>query len=98
MNVLAEPASGGARRPVTQPPREAAALAIEASSALGTLLGADLLPDGRGRWTVLELNGAVELMRGYAPWGDVLVEAVSALAQAAFDHAMLCPPVAAETA
>jgi glutathione synthase/RimK-type ligase-like ATP-grasp enzyme len=37
-------------------------LAVEVSSGFGIdVVGVDLLPDGRGGWVVLELNGAVDL-------------------------------------
>jgi RimK family alpha-L-glutamate ligase len=73
-------ALGGVRRPVSDPPREAAALAIDAAGAIGAaLVGVDLLPDGRGGWVVAELNGAVEFTREYAPWHDVFAETASAL-------------------
>jgi hypothetical protein len=43
------------------------------------------LPDGAS-WTVLELNGAVELTGEYAPFGDVFSEIADALARAALDR------------
>jgi RimK family alpha-L-glutamate ligase len=77
-------ALGGVRRPVEDVPREAAALALEAAQAIGgSLVGVDLLPDGRGGWVVAELNGAVEFSRDYAPWQDVYAETVSALVREA---------------
>lgn len=92
-------ALGGVRRSVAEPPRAAVALAIEAASVVGTaLVGVDLLPDGRGGWTVLELNGAVEFTRDYARWGDVFAEAAFALAQVAFDRDISRPSVAADIA
>ena len=52
-------ALGGVRRPVLDPPREAATLALDATRAIGAaLVGVDLLPDGLGGWVVAELNGA----------------------------------------
>jgi RimK family alpha-L-glutamate ligase len=73
-------ALGGVRRPVADPPRDAAALALSAARATGcALVGVDLLPDGSGGWTVVELNGAVEFTRDYAPWGDVFAETSLAL-------------------
>ena len=39
-----------------------------------SLVGVDLLPDGRGGWVVAELNGAVEFTREYAPLRDVFAE------------------------
>jgi [lysine-biosynthesis-protein LysW]--L-2-aminoadipate ligase len=71
---------GGVRRSVSEPPREAAALAVEAARATGAaLVGVDLLPDGRGGWLVVELNGAVEFTHDYAPRHDVFAETAAAL-------------------
>lgn len=92
-------ALGGARRPVDVLPHEASTLAIAAASATGaSLVGVDLLPDERGGWTVLELNGAVELTREYAPWGDVFADIAAVLAQAAFHRVPGDEPVEAEIA
>ena len=75
-------ALGGWRRP-TDPPVEARALAVEAAAALGgDLVGVDLLPDERGGWTVLELNGAVDFTSEYSLENDVFAEVVGALAPA----------------
>jgi RimK family alpha-L-glutamate ligase len=76
-------ALGGWRR-LTDPPEEARALAVDAAAALGgDLVGVDLLPDGYGGWTVLELNGAVDFTSEYSLDGrDVFVEAAQALAPA----------------
>jgi RimK family alpha-L-glutamate ligase len=64
-------ALGAHREPVT-PPDEACEVAIAAARALdGDLVGIDLLPEGRGRWTVLEVNGAVDFNVVYALDGDV---------------------------
>jgi len=80
-------ALGGVRRPVAELPCEAAALAVEAAWATGAaLVGVDLLPDGRGGWTIVELNGAVEFTRGYAPWGDVFAETARLLANEALER------------
>src|SRR5918996_1062284 len=49
----------------------------------GSLVGVDLLPDARGGWTVIEVNGAVEFTREYAPWGDVFADTALALAHEA---------------
>ena len=45
----------------------------------------DLLPDGRGRWTVAEINGAVEFTSDYAlgPGADPFAEAAFRLGRAA---------------
>jgi RimK family alpha-L-glutamate ligase len=74
-------ALGGARCAVA-PPLEACRLAVDAASAFGIdLVGVDLLPDGRGGWTVLELNGAVDLTAAYSlAGGDVFAEIMRALA------------------
>ena len=78
---------GGVRRPVSEPPREAAALAIEATRVIGAaLVGVDLLPDGRGGWVVAELNGAVEFTDEYAPWQNVFAETSSALVREALER------------
>src|SRR5918996_2573223 len=77
-------ALGGARRPVAEPPRDAAGIAVAAAWATGgSLVGVDLLPDARGGWTVIEVNGAVEFTREYAPWGDVFADTALALAHEA---------------
>ena len=57
----------GAERRQATPPPDACALALAAARATGaSLVGIDLLPDGRGRWTVAEINGAVEFTTEYA--------------------------------
>jgi ribosomal protein S6--L-glutamate ligase len=77
-------ALGGVRRPVSEPPATAAALAIEAATAARIdLAGIDLLPDGRGGWIVAELNGAVEFTEEYAASGDIFSETAAILAAAA---------------
>lgn len=76
----------GAERRAATPPPNACALALAAARATGAaLVGIDLLPDGRGRWTVAEINGAVEFNEQYAlrPGADPFVEAVFRLAGAA---------------
>jgi len=71
---------GGVRRPVPDPPSEACELALTAARAAGTaLVGVDLVQDGLGNWVVIELNGAVEFTREYAPDG-VFADVASALA------------------
>lgn len=92
-------ALGGVRRPVADPPREAAALALAAARATGTaLVGVDLLPDPRGGWTVVELNGAVEFTPEYAPWGDVFAETALALTREVHARRDLRAAFAAQTA
>ena len=62
----------GARREQVTPPFDACAIAIAAAAAVsGDLVGIDLLPDGRGRWTVLEVNGAVDFNALYTLDADV---------------------------
>ena len=79
-------ALGGTRRALAQPPRGATTIALAAAAATGaSLVGVDLLPDGAS-WTVLELNGAVELTSEYAPWGDVFAEIAFVLGRAALDR------------
>jgi RimK family alpha-L-glutamate ligase len=76
-------ALGGWRRP-TDPPHEARALALEAAATIGgDLVGVDLLPDGLGGWTVLELNGAVDFTHEYSlPGRNVFAEVAQSLAPA----------------
>lgn len=76
----------GAERRTAVPPPDACALALAAARATGAaLVGVDLLPDGCGRWTVAEINGAVEFTRQYAlrPGADPFAEAAFRLAGAA---------------
>jgi RimK family alpha-L-glutamate ligase len=69
-------ALGGARIPVDPPP-QACLIALGAAAALGTdLVGVDLLPDGQGGWTVLELNGAVDFTPEYSLDGQCVFERV----------------------
>jgi RimK family alpha-L-glutamate ligase len=71
----------GGRRRTVDPPAVTRLLALEAANALETdLVGVDLLPDGTGGWTILELNGAVEFNQAYALSGeDVHEEAIRSL-------------------
>jgi ribosomal protein S6--L-glutamate ligase len=72
-------ALGGARRPVTPPPR-ACELGIAAAAALGIdLVGVDLLPTGAGEYTIVELNGAADFTSEYNLEEDVFAAAVAAL-------------------
>ena len=74
----------GGTRVRVDPPPGALALAVWAAAAAGTeLVGVDLLPDGAGGWTVLELNGAVDFTSEYRIDRDPFVAAASELAQAA---------------
>jgi RimK family alpha-L-glutamate ligase len=75
-------ALGGVRRPVAEPPASACRIALRAAAALGTdLAGVDLVARANGRWTVLELNGAVDFNEEYGP--DPFAAAAAALAPAA---------------
>jgi RimK family alpha-L-glutamate ligase len=75
-------ALGGVRRPVADLPRDACGLAVEAARASGAVLaGVDLLPDKRGGWAVLEVNGAVEFTHEYGVSGDVFVDVAAELAR-----------------
>jgi [lysine-biosynthesis-protein LysW]---L-2-aminoadipate ligase len=88
-------ALGGVRRPVSDPPRSAAALALAAAEAVGIdLAGVDLLPDGEGGWLVAELNGAVEFTQEYAAWGDIFAETAALLAWSARDRLLRSRPTA----
>jgi RimK family alpha-L-glutamate ligase len=78
-------ALGGMRIPV-DPPQEALDLAVRAAAASGAeLLGVDLLPDGRGGYTVLELNGAVDFTREYRIDRDPFVAAAAELTRHAWE-------------
>ena len=77
-------ALGGIRRAVADPPPQACELALAAARAAGAaLVGVDLVPDGEGGWTVIELNGAVEFTHEYQPGGDVFADVVHGLARSA---------------
>jgi RimK family alpha-L-glutamate ligase len=76
-------ALGALRLPIN-PPGHACAIALDAAVATGSdLVGVDLLPDGAGGWTVIELNGAVEFTREYDLQEDIFESASFALARAA---------------
>ena len=82
----------GAERRAATPPPDACALALAAARATGAaLVGVDLLPDGRGRWTVAEINGAVEFTEQYAltPGVDPFAEAAFRLGRAAICSRLL---------
>lgn len=69
-------ALGGARI-AADPPPQARLIALGAAAALGTdLVGVDLLPDGKGGWIVLELNGAVDFTPEYSFGGESVFERV----------------------
>jgi RimK family alpha-L-glutamate ligase len=69
-------ALGGGRAPVDPPP-QARLIALGAAAALGAdFVGVDLLPNGEGRWVVLEVNGAVDFTAEYNLAGDNVFERV----------------------
>lgn len=77
----------GATRVRVEPSAGAVALAVWAAAAAGTeLVGVDLLPDGDGGWTVLELNGAVDFTAEYRIDRDPFVAAAEQLARRVFAH------------
>ena len=70
----------GGTRVAVEPPAEALELAVRAAQAAGAdLIGVDLLPDGAGGHTVLELNGAVDFTREYRLDRDPFVAAAAEL-------------------
>ena len=83
-------ALGGTRVPVDPPPG-ALELAVRAAEAAGAeLIGVDLLPDGAGGHTVLELNGAVDFTREYRIDRDPFVAAAAELARTAAETGPAC--------
>jgi len=77
-------ALGATRRRADASP-SARAIALAAVAGLGLdLAGVDLLPDPRGGFVVLEVNGAVDFTTDYAD--DVFAAAAAALVEAARDH------------
>ena len=66
-----------------RPPPPASSPTACAAAAGADLLGVEMLPDGAGSYTVLELNGAVEFASEYALDGDPFVAAANELAQVA---------------
>ena len=90
-------ALGAARRQV-RPSRAAVAVAIAAARATGaSLVGVDLLPNGRGGWVVIEINGAVDFTHEYAlePEHDPFVDAAMQLTEAARSATLDAPARAA---
>jgi RimK family alpha-L-glutamate ligase len=72
----------GSVRVQVEPSDEARALAVSCASATGAdLIGVDLLPDGHGGHTVIELNGAVEFTHDYALGSDPFAAAAWQLAR-----------------
>ncbi len=94
-------ALGGTRVRV-EPSPAALDLAVRAAAACDAdLLGVDLLPDGAGGHTVLELNGAVDFTREYRLDRDPFVAAAAELTRHARGAARVRPepdPLAAEGA
>ena len=77
------------------PSPAAVRLALEAARAIGAdLVGVDLLPVGPGRYSVLEVNGAVDFTAEYSPRSDVFRDALFALGRAGTG----CVPVASRLA
>jgi RimK family alpha-L-glutamate ligase len=72
----------GARVVPAEPPPVAVELALAAAAASGLdLVGVDLLPTGPGGFSVIELNGAVDVRPLYGlGTGDVYADAIAALA------------------
>jgi RimK family alpha-L-glutamate ligase len=69
-------ALGGGRAPADPPP-QARLIALGAAAALGAdFVGVDLLPNGDGRWVVLEVNGAVDFTAQYSLAGENAFERV----------------------
>lgn len=93
-------ALGAKRRRVTPSPR-AVALALAAARATSAaLVGVDLLPDGNGDWTVVEINGAVEFNDQYALHAghDPFADTASRLFRAAISATLDAPARAAVAA
>lgn len=76
-------ALGGTSSPVMAPAAAIELALAAASAAGGDLVGIDLLPLEGGRWTVLELNGAVDFGDRYVRSGNVYATAVRSLVTAA---------------
>jgi glutathione synthase/RimK-type ligase-like ATP-grasp enzyme len=71
-------ALGGHRRRLELIPGAARRLAIAAAEAVGgDFVGIDVLPTQDGRYTALEVNGAVELTANYSLAGQNVFEAVA---------------------
>jgi RimK family alpha-L-glutamate ligase len=88
----------GACRVAVDPPDAARVLAVQAAEAAGAdLIGVDLLPDGEGGWTILELNGAVEFTDAYSLDRDVFAAARFELARAVLGAPALSHVAAADT-
>jgi RimK family alpha-L-glutamate ligase len=69
-------AVGGGRAPADVP-QQARLIAVGAAAALGAdFVGVDLLPNGDGRWVILEVNGAVDFTAEYSLAGENVFERV----------------------
>jgi RimK-like ATP-grasp domain len=67
----------GGGRTAADPPPQARLIALGAAAALGAdFVGVDLLPDGDGRWVVLEVNGAVDFTSEYSLGGESVFKRV----------------------
>ena len=76
----------GGTRVRVDPPPGALTLAVWAAAAAGAeLVGVDLLPDGEGGWTVLELNGAVDFTSDYRIDRDPFAAAATELVRVAHE-------------
>lgn len=77
----------GGTRVAVEPVGTALELAVRAAEAADAdLVGVDLLPDGEGGHTVLELNGAVDFTREYRLDRDPFVAAAAELARHAWER------------
>jgi RimK family alpha-L-glutamate ligase len=86
----------GATRAATVPPPQAVEIALAAAGAAGLdLVGVDLLPNGGGRYVVVELNGAVDFNRDYRLLGDPFAVAAEALHRRAVELASAVSPLRA---
>jgi RimK family alpha-L-glutamate ligase len=85
-------ALGGRREPI-HPPAQVRALAGAAATAVGgDFVGVDLHPVQRGRFVVLEVNGAVDFTEEYAPAGlDVFEKVAGTLAARSLDRTAAVP-------
>jgi RimK family alpha-L-glutamate ligase len=89
----------GGRRQAVVPSPAACELARAAAASIGAdLVGIDLLPMGPGRYTVIELNGAVDFGPEYSLGAaDVFDAVLHALAGAAHGEPALEPPALAHS-
>ncbi len=74
----------GATRLPARPPEQAQKVALAAAATVkASLVGVDLLPDTRGGWTILELNGAVEFTDEYSLGQNVFTATLLELSRVA---------------